>query len=45
MKIKSKEEVQKECTGTVFTSHEFYMGCFTPYDGFGNYHDGVQEII
>lgn len=23
MKIKSKEEVQKDCTGTVFTSHEF----------------------
>ena len=48
MKIKSKEEVQKDCTGTVFTSHEFWndvrMGCFTPYDGFGNYHDGVQEI-
>ena len=49
MKIKSKEEVQKNCTGTVFTSHEFWkdvrMGYFTPYDGFGNYHDGVQEII
>ena len=48
MKIKSKEEVQKDCTGTVFISHEFWkdahMGCFTPYDGFGNYHDGVQEI-
>lgn len=48
MKIKSKEEVQKDCTGTVFYSHEFWkdahMGCFTPYDGFGNYHDGVQEI-
>ena len=42
MKIKSKEEVQKECTGTVFYSHEFWkdahMCCFTPYDG-------VQEII
>ena len=42
------EEVQKNCTGTVFTSHEFWKdvhrGYLTPYDGFGNYHDGVQEI-
>ena len=44
----TKEEVQKNCIGDVFTSHEFWnevrMGGFNPYDGFGNYHDGVQEI-
>lgn len=45
--MKTKEQVQLECRGDVFTLEEFYQdvkdGCIIPYDGSGRFHDGEKE--
>lgn len=45
--IKTIDEVQKECIGSVYTTSEFkrYVewGGFNCFDGCGVYHDGFNE--
>ena len=45
--MKTKEQVQSECRGAVFTLEEFYQyvkdGDFIPYDGSGYFHDGEKK--
>lgn len=45
--MKTKEQVQLECRGDVFTLEEFYQcvkdGEFIPYDGIGYFHDGEKK--
>ena len=45
--MKTKEQVQAEEYGHVFTLDEFYdtveSGCISPYDGYGYFHDGQHE--
>jgi hypothetical protein len=46
--MKTKEQIQKEIRfGDIFDVKEFtedvFDGLFTPYDGFGYFHDGEKE--
>jgi hypothetical protein len=46
--MKSQEQVQKETEyGDVFTieefAHDVKLGCITPYDGVGYFHDGENK--
>lgn len=45
--IKTKEEIQEECFGDVYTREEFLeqvrSGCINCFDGIGYYHDGNEK--
>lgn len=47
LSMKTKEQVQAEEYGHVFTLDEFFdkieSGCISPYDGYGYFHDGQNE--